>query len=177
MPAGASGGLRPSSGLRKYVTEIVVGGGRKWSKRDQRFFDLEHPEFGRSHPNWRAKPVARAYSYVTKDGDYVTEGEVPQRLLPAAERSLGKRDAAFAALDAQHDSVESFMSAVRRHHPYEYFTKGTQIEANVRKAKGVSFNYTPAYEPGSFTIPGAVQDWLDTEFNQEVSSQVCSWRA
>jgi len=149
---------------------------RKWSKRDQRFFDLEHPEFGRSHPNWRAKPVARAYSYVTKDGDFVTEGQVPVRLLPAAERPLGKRDAAFAALDAQHDTVESFMSAVRRHHPYEYFTRGSQIEANVRKAKSVSFDYTPEYAPESFVLPGAIQDWLDTEFNQEVSSQVYNWR-
>lgn len=146
----------------------VVSFIRKWRKRDQRFLDLEHPEFGRSHPNWKPKPLKHAFEYVTKHGDFVTDGDVPARLIPPEQRPLGRRDAAFAALDTQYNTVDDFMSALREKHPYEYFTRGLQIEANVRRAKGVGFNYVPAHPASSFSIPGAIQDWLDTEFDQEV---------
>lgn len=160
--------LPHGSPLFKFSGVINYSFFRKWDQRNVRFLDLEHEEFGGSHPNWKSRTLARAYTYVTKDGDFVTEGEVPARLLPPSERPLGKRDAAFAALDAQHDTVAGFMSALRQKHPYEYFTRGAQIEANVLKAKGFTRPYEPEYAPETFRIPGAIQDWLDTEFNQEV---------
>lgn len=60
------------------------------------------------------------------------------------------------------------MSALRQRHPYEFFTRGNAIRANVEQVKRRRWDYQPAYPADSFVIPGAVQDWLDTEFNEEV---------
>lgn len=60
------------------------------------------------------------------------------------------------------------MSELRVRHPYEYFTRGNTIRANVEQAKRHRWEYTPEYDAGSFVLPGAVQDWLDVEFTQEV---------
>lgn len=61
------------------------------------------------------------------------------------------------------------MSALRERHPYEFYTRGGTIRANVEQVKRHRWDYNPEYTPDSFVIPGAVQDWLDTEFAQEVS--------
>lgn len=58
------------------------------------------------------------------------------------------------------------MSELRRQHPYEFFTRGNAIRANVESVKRRRWEYTPRYT--DFSIPGAVQDWLDVEFAQEV---------
>ena len=59
------------------------------------------------------------------------------------------------------------MSELRRQHPYEFFTRGNAIRANVESVKRRRWEYVPRYT--EFSIPGAVQDWLDVEFAQEVS--------
>lgn len=59
------------------------------------------------------------------------------------------------------------MRRLRHEHPYEFFTRGSTIKANVESVKRHRWDYEPRYT--EFTIPGAVQDWLDTEFAQEVS--------
>lgn len=61
------------------------------------------------------------------------------------------------------------MSLLRKAHPYEFFTRGLAIRANVEQVKRKRWDYEPQYPADSFVIPGAVQDWLDTEFNEEVS--------
>lgn len=61
------------------------------------------------------------------------------------------------------------MSALRERHPYEFFTRGNTIRSNVDSVKRRRWDYIPTFDPGSFIIPGAVQDWLDTEFEKEVS--------
>ncbi len=61
------------------------------------------------------------------------------------------------------------MSQLRRNHPYEFFTRGNAIRANVEAVKRKQWNYEPEYPADSFVLPGAVQDWLDTEFDEEVS--------
>ncbi len=144
---------------------------RKFRTRDERFFDLLGPGDRRFHPNvQRPRDIADAYDYTTKDGDYSEWGNKPVRLVPGAA-ALGKRDAAFAALDAQHETVDDFMHALRTSHPYEFFTRGHTIRANVEAVKRRRWEYEPQYE--GFSIPGAVQDWLDTEFDQEVSGWLC----
>lgn len=60
------------------------------------------------------------------------------------------------------------MSLLRERHPYEFFTRGNTIRANVESVKRKRWNYEPEYAPDSFILPGAVQDWLDTEFDEEV---------
>lgn len=142
---------------------------RKFRTRKQRYFDLEWSG-RRFHPNIQsARNAAEVYQYVTKDGDFVEDGQKPDTFLQSGEHRLGKRDAAFAALDASTDNVEDFMSALRERHPYEFFTRGTTIRTNVESVKRKRWDYVPDFEPGSFVIPGAVQDWLDVEFDQEVS--------
>lgn len=71
------------------------------------------------------------------------------------------------------------MSELRVRHPYEYFTRGNTIRANLESTKRHRYDYTPDYDAGSFELPGAVQDWLDTEFAQEVCSAgaTCSLRS
>ena len=61
------------------------------------------------------------------------------------------------------------MSELRVRHPYEFFTRGNTIRANLESTKRHRYDYTPDYPADSFELPGAVQDWLDTEFAQEVS--------
>lgn len=63
------------------------------------------------------------------------------------------------------------MSELRKTHPYEFFTRGLAIRANVEQVKRKRWDYEPDYPADSFVIPGAIQDWLDTEFNEEV----CLW--
>lgn len=60
------------------------------------------------------------------------------------------------------------MSELRRRHPYEFFTRGKTIRANIESVKRHRRDYTADYPADSFVLPGAVQDWLDTEFAQEV---------
>lgn len=64
------------------------------------------------------------------------------------------------------------MSELRRSHPYEFFTRGNTIRANVESVKRRRWEYTPDFAADSFVIPGAVQDWLDTEFDEEVSHRI-----
>lgn len=61
------------------------------------------------------------------------------------------------------------MSELRKRHPYEFFTRGNTIRANVETAKRRRWDYVAEHPADSFKLPGAVQDWLDTEFDQEVS--------
>lgn len=61
------------------------------------------------------------------------------------------------------------MSELRKRHPYEFFTRGQTIKANVVKAKRRRWAFEPEHPIDSFVIPGAVQDWLDTEFDEAVS--------
>lgn len=61
------------------------------------------------------------------------------------------------------------MSELRARHPYEFFTRGTTIRAQVEQVKRHRWDYTPDYDANSFVLPGAIQDWLDTEFAEEVS--------
>jgi len=60
------------------------------------------------------------------------------------------------------------MSALRERHPYEFFTRGNTIRANVEQTKRRRWEYVAEHPADSFVLPGAVQDWLDTEFSQEV---------
>lgn len=139
--------------------------------------DPDIPE-ERYHPNIQAaRDLADVYAYVTKDGDFCEQGDKPPCLLPPGQSRPSKRDAAFAALDADCATVEDFMSELRARHPYEFFTRGTAIRANVESTKRHRYDYTPDYDAGSFKLPGAVQDWLDTEFAEEVSSIVARARA
>lgn len=61
------------------------------------------------------------------------------------------------------------MSELRRTHPYEFFTRGNTIRANVESVKRKRWDFEPEHPSDSFVLPGAVQDWLDTEFDEEVS--------
>lgn len=58
------------------------------------------------------------------------------------------------------------MHELRCQHPYEFFTRGNTIRANVESVKRRRWVYEPRYT--DFQLPGAVQDWLDVEFAQEV---------
>lgn len=58
------------------------------------------------------------------------------------------------------------MSLLRDRHPYEFFTRGSIIRTNVESVKRHRWDYTPPFT--DFQLPGAVQDWLDTEFDEEV---------
>lgn len=60
------------------------------------------------------------------------------------------------------------MSELRSKHPYEFFTRGNTIRANLQQVKRRRWDYEPPYTADSFVLPGAVQDWLDTEFEEEV---------
>lgn len=60
------------------------------------------------------------------------------------------------------------MSELRRKHPYEFFTRGKTIRANVESIKRHAYEYTSDYPADSFVLPGAVQDWIDVEFEEEV---------
>lgn len=68
------------------------------------------------------------------------------------------------------------MSELRKRSPYEFFTRGKAIRANVESVKRRRGDYVPEHPPDSFVIPGAVQDWLDTEFEQEVCNCLCNRR-
>jgi len=126
----------------------------------------------RWHPNIQSpRNTADVHKYVTKGGNFHEWGTPPSSILPATERGPSKRDAAFAALDAQSECVEDFMSNLRVQHPYEFFTRGNQIRANVESVKRKRWDYTP--EHTEFRIPGAIQDWLDMEFEKEVSKPLC----
>lgn len=139
---------------------------RKFRTRNERFFDLLGPRGQRFHCNIQgARNVADVYQYVTKDGDFLEDGTKPRQLQPPGS-VLSKRDAAFAALDADNDTVDDFMSALRQHHPYEFFTRGNTIRANVESVKRKRWDYEAPHS--EFHIPGNIQDWLDTEFDQEV---------
>lgn len=151
------------------MTILLIPLQRKFRTRNERYFDIDFGGRG-FHPNIQAaRDLADVYAYITKDGDYVEQGDKPSCLLPPGQSKPSKRDAAFAALDAQCDTVEDFMSELRVRHPYEYFTRGNTIRANLESTKRHRYDYTPDFDPGSFQLPGAVQDWLDTEFAQEVS--------
>ncbi|QCO93519.1 replication-associated protein [Gopherus associated circular DNA virus 5] len=140
---------------------------RKFRTRNERYFDLERGG-RRFHPNLQAaRDLSDVYNYVTKDGDFVEQGDKPPCLLPPGQSRPSKRDAAFAALDAECDTVEDFMSALRERHPYEFFTRGSAIRTQVESVKRHRWVYEPDYAPDSFQLPGAVQDWLDTEFAEE----------
>ncbi|QDJ95247.1 replication-associated protein [Capybara virus 20_cap1_494] len=155
---------------------------RKFRTRNERYFDIvgdghellggEYPET-RDHPNIQSvRDLNDVYAYVTKDGNFVEAGDKPACLLPPGQSRPSKRDAAFAALDAECDTVEDFMSELRVRHPYEFFTRGNAIRANLESTKRHRYDYTPDYAADSFQLPGAVQDWLDTEFAQEVSDRI-----
>lgn len=105
---------------------------------------------------------------MVKDGDYIEAGDKPPSLLPPGQHRPSKRDAAFAQMDAECDTVEDFMSALRERHPYEFFTRGSTIRSQVEQVKRHRWVYEPDYPADSFQLPGAVQDWLDTEFEEEV---------
>jgi len=141
---------------------------RKFRTRDKRYFDLELGGRG-FHPNIQsARNAAEVYQYVTKDGDYLEAGDKPPTFVQPGEHRLTKRDAAFAEMDASTNTVEDFMSALRERHPYEFFTRGNTIRSNVESVKRRRWDYISPYPAESFVLPGAVQDWLDVEFNQEV---------
>lgn len=61
------------------------------------------------------------------------------------------------------------MSRVRAEHPYDFFTRGSQIRTNAEAVKRRAWVYTPQYDAQSFRVSPEVQGWLDTEFAQEVS--------
>lgn len=154
---------------------------RKFRKRDERFFDLVRERTGESpavrwHPNIQSpRNTADVFKYVRKGGVFFEWGEPPSSVLPSDERGLSKRDAAFAAIDAETTTVEDFMSHLRERHPYEFFTRGNQIRANVESVKRKRWDYEP--EHTEFRIPGAIQDWLDMEFEKEVSVRCGRLRA
>lgn len=121
----------------------------------------------RWHPNIQApRNASDVFKYVTKGGEFVQWGDPPSILLPTDERGLSKRDAAFAAIDAESATVEDFMSNLRQRHPYEFFTRGNQIRANVESVKRKRWDYEP--EHTDFRLPGSIQDWIDMEFEKEV---------
>lgn len=140
---------------------------RKWDVRNQRKFDIASDDTTWHCNIQAARNAAHVYRYVTKARDYEEWGTVPSSFLSTTSSDLGKRDAAFAALDASTSTVEDFMSELRARHPYEFFTRGNAIRSNVEQVKRRRWEYTPKYH--DFAIPGGVQDWLDTEFAQEVS--------
>lgn len=143
---------------------------RKFRTRNERYFDLDNGRGGGFHPNIQTvRGLNDVYAYVTKEQDFIEVGDKPAGLLSPGEQRPSKRDAAFAALDAEFDTVEDFMSALRQRHPYEFFTRGNTIRANVEQAKRRRWDYAPEHPSDSFVIPGAVQDWLDVEFSQEVT--------
>lgn len=148
---------------------------RKFRTRNVRYFDLDDGRGGRFHPNIRVPvPLVEKWRYVVKEGNFVEAGDRPAKFLLEGEQRLGKRDAAFAALDADNDTVEDFMSALRQRHPYEFFTRGATIRANVEQVKRHRWNFQPTYPADSFVLPGSIQDWLDTEFDEEVSKSYLS---
>lgn len=118
----------------EYVSDIVVFQ-RKFRTRNIRYFDLELD--GRTlHPNIQpARNITDVYTYVTKEGDFTETGDKPSKLLPPGQSKPSKRDAAFAALDDSTTTVEEFMSELRTKHPYEFFTRGNTIKANVEQVK------------------------------------------
>ncbi|QCO93523.1 replication-associated protein [Gopherus associated circular DNA virus 4] len=139
---------------------------RKWDVRNQRKFDITTADDIVYHCNIQAaRDASHVYRYVRKAGDYEEWGTVPPSFLSSTSAKPNKRDAAFAALDASATTVEDFMSELRTRHPYEFFTRGNTIRANVEQVKRRRWEYTPKYH--DFNIPGGVQDWLDTEFAQE----------
>lgn len=143
---------------------------RKFRTRNERYFDLDDGRGRRFHPNIQsARNAVEVYQYVIKDGDYLEAGTKPEKFVPPGVEKRSKRDAAFAALDEQYDTVEGFMSALRERHPYEFFTRGNTIKANLVETKRRDYSYQSPYASDSFVLPGAVQDWLDTEFTEEVS--------
>lgn len=155
------------------MTSSLISLQRKFRTRNERYFDLDDGRGGRFHPNIQSpRNLPDVYEYVTKDGDYLEEGDKPSVLLPPGQSRPSKRDAAFAALDAECPTVEDFMSELRVRHPYEFFTRGNTIRANLESTKRHRYDYEPDYAADSFQLPGAVQDWLDTEFAQEVSDRI-----
>lgn len=139
---------------------------RKWDIRNQRKFDLADGDTTYHCNIQAARDASHVFSYVRKAGDYEEWGTAPLSFLPSTTSKPNKRDASFAALDASTTTVEDFMSELRQKHPYEFFTRGNTIRANVEQVKRRRWDYAPRHT--DFTIPGALQDWLDTEFTQEV---------
>lgn len=140
---------------------------RKWDVRNQRLFDISGDDDTSYHCNIQsARDPRNVYRYVTKASDFVSDGEIPESFLPKGEGKQSKRDAAFAELDSSTTTVEDFMCELRRLHPYEFFTRGNTIRANVEQVKRRRWEYTSPY--ADFSIPGTIQDWIDMEFTQEV---------
>lgn len=143
----------------------VINWGSRLCTRDQRF--LDYTDQGTVyHPKLEpARSVTKALQYVAKeDAEPYTYGEVP-------EPSAAKRDRGdlIRELLATANSAEELLSNVREADPVHYVEKIFQWERVAQR----EFEYTcppDTVEQRPFHhVPAEVQDWLDTEFKEEVS--------
>lgn len=83
--------------------------------------------------------------------------------LPTAERK------SWADCLNESADQDSFLAAVREHHTKEYILQYFNIRAFAQEAFNRPLNYESPYEPESFVVPAAVNDWV-TEVLGEVST-------
>lgn len=142
--------------------------GDKLRTRNQRYFD-----FRGYHPNVQgARNPKEAYEYCKKDGDFVCDGEVPT-FSNTAERnsraSASKQAELWGGILDDATDRASFLQLVRERAPDKLVLNFSQVEAYADRyfnADSAS-NYQPQYT--EFQVPEPVQQWLDTEFDPEVS--------
>ncbi len=142
---------------------VFISFGRKRRTRDVRFFDIDG-----FHPNIKI-PIRKqeCHSYCAKGGDTTTRGECPATLIPPAKR-VSKRTALFRELHESSDTVEDFMSALLERDPYEFYTRGHTIRKNALSVKRLRRSAEQPYTQDQFNLPAEIQNWVDSEFAQEV---------
>lgn len=132
------------------------------------FTNERRADFGgrHAHIQLRINNPAAALTYVSKDGDFIDWGEIPD--LDEVERKESRNELWGRLLDEATDA-SNFLQLVREASPYDFCTRYQQLDAMARAVFKPPAQPVPEFDPEDFDLPDTITGWMEEEFNQEVS--------
>lgn len=138
---------------------------KRFSFTSERRFDFKD-----RHPNIkpRVDSPAGALNYVSKDGNFVDWGDCPN--FGETERvPKESRNELFGRLLDEATNAEHFLQLVREASPYDFCTRYSQLDTMARAVFRPKVEPVPEYDPEDFDLPDTIVQWLEKEFDPEVS--------
>lgn len=144
---------------------VLVDWGRRLCTRDARFLDITH-DGTTYHPKLEsARHLGKALHYVYKEDEQPCEfGQIPD----TNETESDSRADTIRRLLSTATSADELLSGVREADPVHYVEKIFQWERVAAREFEHSIPEDTVEERPFHHVPGEIQEWLDTEFAQEV---------